>query len=284
MKDNYFKSKFSINCKGKLINLSTPKTMGIINATPDSFYDGGANNTVKEATKLAEKHMINGATFIDVGGYSSRPGAKNISEESEIDRVIPIIKAINKNFPEAIISIDTFRAEVAKVALNEGACIINDISAFNLDTNFFSIIKEFNVPYVLMHMQGEPSTMQDDPNYKNIIQELISFFSKKIQHLNQNGIHDVILDPGFGFGKKLNDNFMLLQKLNELSILEKPILAGISRKSMIYKYLETSTLKSLNGTTALNMIALKNGAKILRVHDIKEAQECIQLSDRLSFK
>ena len=264
--------------------MSTPKTMGVINATPDSFYDGGTNNTVKEATKLAEKHMIDGATFIDIGGYSSRPGAKNISQESEIDRVIPIIKAINKNFPEAIISIDTFRAEVAKAALNEGACIINDISAFNLDAKFFSIIKEFNVPYVLMHMQGEPSTMQDNPNYENIIQELISFFSKKIQHLNQNGIHDVILDPGFGFGKKLNDNFMLLQKLNELNILEKPILAGISRKSMVYKSLESNVLKSLNGTTALNMIALKNGAKILRVHDIKEAQECILLNDRLSFK
>ena len=264
--------------------MSTPKTMGVINATPDSFYDGGTNNTIKEATKLAEKHMTDGATFIDIGGYSSRPGAKNISEDSEIDRVIPIIKAINKNFPEAIISVDTFRAQVAKAALNEGACIINDISAFNIDANLLSIIKEFNVPYVLMHMQGDPSNMQDNPNYENIIKELILFFSMKIQHLHQNGIHDVIIDPGFGFGKKLNDNFILLDKINELSILDKPILAGISRKSMIYKTLETSSLKSLNGTTALNMIALKNDAKILRVHDIKEAQECIKLHNQLSFK
>lgn len=258
--------------------------MGIINATPDSFYDGGINNTIKKASILAEKHLADGATFIDIGGYSSRPGAKNISEKTEIDRVVPIIKNIIKNFPETIISIDTFRAEVAKAALNEGAGMINDISAFNLDDGLFSIIKEFNVPYVLMHMQGEPSTMQDNPNYESIILELISFFSKKIQHLNQNGIHDVILDPGFGFGKKLNDNFILLDKLNELNILKKPILAGISRKSIVYKTLKSNSLDSLNGTTALNMIALKNGAKILRVHDIQEAQECIKLNAQLSFK
>jgi len=284
VKDNYFKSKFLINCKGKLINLSTPKTMGIINATPDSFYDGGINNSVKKATELAEKHMSDGATFLDIGGYSSKPGAKNIDSKTEIDRIIPIIKSINKRIPEAVISVDTFRHEVARAALNEGASLINDISAWEMDKKLFNIIREFNVPYILMHMKGNPSNMQKNPQYENIIEELILYFSLKIQQLNLNGIKDVIIDPGFGFGKNINHNFTLLKDLNELSVLNKPILVGLSRKSMIYKSLKTNSIESINGTTALNMLALENGAKILRVHDIKEAQECIKLNSILPFK
>lgn len=264
--------------------MSTPKTMGIINATPDSFYDGGKNNSVKKATELAEKHMSDGATFLDIGGYSSRPGAKNIDSKTEIDRIIPIIKSINKRIPEAIISVDTFRSEVAKAALNEGACLINDISAWELDKKLFNIIKEFNVPYILMHMKGKPSNMQKNPQYENILEELILYFSSKIQQLNLNGINDVIIDPGFGFGKNIKHNFTILKNLNELSILNKPILVGLSRKSMVYKTLNTSALKSINGTVALNVLALENGAKILRVHDIKEAEECIKLTSILPFK
>ena len=281
MKDNYFQSKFSINCKGKLINLSTPKTMGIINATPDSFYDGGMNNTIKAGTMLAEKHLKDGATFIDIGGYSSRPGAKNISTDTELKRVIPIIKSIHKHFPEAIISIDTFRAAVAKAAIYEGASIINDISAFSLDKEYLSLIKELKVPYILMHMQGQPANMQHNPSYESIISDLLFFFSKKINILNSNGINDIIIDPGFGFGKINQDNFKLLKNLAQLKLLELPILAGISRKSMIYKTLKTKSISSINGTTALHMEALKNGAKVLRAHDIKEAQECIELHKNL---
>ncbi|MDG2370662.1 MAG: dihydropteroate synthase [Flavobacteriales bacterium] len=264
--------------------MSIPKTMGIINATPDSFYDGGKNNSVKNATELAEKHMRDGATFLDIGGFSSRPGGENIDSKIEIERIIPIIKSINKRIPEAIISVDTFRHEVAREALNEGASLINDISAWELDNNLFNLIKEFKVPYILMHMKGKPSNMQKNPQYKNIIEELILYFSLKIQQLNLNGIKDVIIDPGFGFGKNINHNFTILNDLNELSILDKPILVGLSRKSMIYKPLKTNSLNSLNGTTALNMLALENGAKILRVHDIKEAQDCIELNNILPFE
>lgn len=277
MKDNYFNPKLSINCKGKIINLSTPISMGIINTTPDSFYDGGKYNSVEKALRLAEKHLKEGATILDVGGYSSRPGANNISIDEELKRVIPVIEAIDKNFTGTIISIDTFRSKVAHQAIDSGAAMINDISAFNIDKDLLNVVKKFNVPYILMHMQGTPQTMQKNPNYTNVLNDIIYFFSEKINQLHKIGIHDIVIDPGFGFGKIIEDNFELLNNLHKLSILKLPILAGISRKSMIYKTLKTNSLKSLNGTTALNMIALKNGAKILRVHDVKEAQECIDL-------
>lgn len=277
MKDNYFNPKLSINCKGKIINLSTPLTMGIINVTPDSFYDGGINNTTEKALRLAEKHLKEGATFLDIGGYSSRPGAKNITEKEELERVLPVIEAIAKKFDHPILSVDTFRSIVAKEALKSGASMINDISAFSLDDKLINVISQNNVPYILMHMQGNPQNMQQNPTYNNLIYELIYFFSNKIKHLKANGIHDIIIDPGFGFGKTLEDNFNLLNNLDKLAVLKLPILAGISRKSMIYKTLKTNSLNSLNGTTALHMSALRNGAKILRVHDVKQAQECIAL-------
>jgi len=277
VKDNYFNPKLSINCKGKIINLSTPLTMGIINVTPDSFYDGGINNTTEKALRLAEKHLKEGATFLDIGGYSSRPGAKNITEKQEMKRVLPVIEAIVKNFDHPILSVDTFRSIVAKEALKSGASMINDISAFSLDDKLIDVISQNNVPYILMHMQGNPQNMQQNPTYNNLIYELIYFFSNKIKHLKANGIHDIIIDPGFGFGKTLEDNFNLLNNLDKLAVLKLPILAGISRKSMIYKTLKTNSLNSLNGTTALHMSALRNGAKILRVHDVKQAQECIAL-------
>ena len=251
--------------------------MGIINVTPDSFYDGGINNTTEKALRLAEKHLKEGATFLDIGGYSSRPGAKNITEKEELERVLPVIEAIAKKFDHPILSVDTFRSIVAKEALKSGASMINDISAFSLDDKLINVISQNNVPYILMHMQGNPQNMQQNPTYNNLIYELIYFFSNKIKHLKANGIHDIIIDPGFGFGKTLEDNFNLLNNLDKLAVLKLPILAGISRKSMIYKTLKTNSLNSLNGTTALHMSALRNGAKILRVHDVKQAQECIAL-------
>ena len=277
MKDSYFNSNFFINCQGKLVDLSTPKVMGIINVTPDSFYDGGKNNTIKTALTATEKHLNEGGSFIDIGGYSSRPGAIDISIDTELTRVIPVIEAIEKRFPECIMSIDTFRGEVAEKSIEAGAAIINDISAFNLDTKMVDVLVKYKVPYIMMHMKGNPQNMQQNIKYDNIIKDLITFFSKKIIHLNSLGISDIILDPGFGFSKTSEHNYKTLHELKDLMLLKCPILAGISRKSMIYKNLKTSPLKSINGTTALNMELLKNGANLLRVHDVKEAIECVQL-------
>ncbi len=277
MKDSYFNSNFFINCQGKLVDLSTPKVMGIINVTPDSFYDGGKNNTIKTALTATEKHLNEGACFIDIGGYSSRPGADHIPVHTELSRVIPIIESIKKQFPECIMSIDTFRGEVAEKSIEAGAAIINDISAFNLDTKMVDVLVKYKVPYIMMHMKGNPQNMQQNIKYDNIIKDLITFFSKKIIYLNSLGISDIILDPGFGFSKTSEHNYKTLHELKDLMLLKCPILAGISRKSMIYKNLKTSPLKSINGTTALNMELLKNGANLLRVHDVKEAIECVQL-------
>ena len=251
--------------------------MGIINITPDSFYDGGKHNTIDTALSAAEKHLNEGAHFIDVGGYSSRPGADNIDEKTELGRVIPVIEALNKQFPESLISIDTFRGQVAKESLAAGACMINDISAFNLDKKMLEIIKEQQVPYVLMHMKGSPKTMQQNTSYENIVKELLFYFSEKLRTLKAHGVNDVLIDPGFGFGKSTEQNYKLLGALNEFKLHRCPIIVGISRKSMIYKALKTSSLNSINGTTALHMKALQNGANILRVHDVKEAAECIKL-------
>ena len=251
--------------------------MGILNVTPDSFYDGGKINTIDKALLLVEKHIKDGASILDIGGYSSRPGADHIDIETELTRVIPVIEAIEKRFPDCIMSIDTFRGKVAEKSIEAGAAIINDISAFNLDAKMVDVLTKHKVPYVMMHMKGNPQNMQQNTNYENIIKDLILYFSKKISYLNSLGISDIIIDPGFGFSKTSEQNYKVLKELNSLTLLNCPILGGISRKSMIYKNLNSSSLNSINGTTALNMELLENGADILRVHDVKEAAECIQL-------
>ncbi|MDB4344271.1 dihydropteroate synthase [bacterium] len=258
--------------------------MGIINVTPDSFYDGGKNNSVETAITQVRKHLKEGAKVIDIGGYSSRPGADEVTEQEELNRTIPVIEAVLIAFPDTIISIDTFRSNVAKKAIEAGAAIINDISAGDLDENMFSVVAEKQVPYILMHMQGTPETMQNNPNYKNIIQEITHYFSEKINTLRKKGVIDIIIDPGFGFGKTLEHNYEILGKLNHFQLLNVPILAGVSRKSMIYKLLEISPQESLNGTIAANIIALRNGATILRVHDVKEAAECVKLDTKILLR
>lgn len=277
-------NKTTINCKGKLIDISSPIVMGIINVTPDSFYDGGKNNSVETAITQVRKHLEEGAIVIDIGGYSSRPGADEVTEQEELNRTIPVIEAVLIAFPGTIISIDTFRSNVAKKAIEAGAAIINDISAGDLDDNMFTVVAEKQVPYILMHMQGTPETMQDNPNYKNIIQEITYYLSEKINTLRKKGVNDIIIDPGFGFGKTLEHNYEILGKLNNLQLLNVPVLVGISRKSMVHKLLEISPQESLNGTIAANIIALQNGANILRVHDVKEATECIKLDNENSLQ
>ena len=271
----------TINCKGKLIDLSIPKVMGILNVTPDSFYDGGKTVEEKEILIQTEKMIENGATFIDVGGYSSRPGALKVTETEELLRVIPAIESINKNF-DTFISIDTFRSSVAKKALETGAAMVNDISGGG-DKRMLEIIAQFQVPYVLMHMRGKVQTMMDHTSYKNLTKEILLYFSEKIAAAREAGINDLIVDPGFGFSKTKEQNFELLNNLELLQHLETPILVGLSRKSMIYKTLDSEAKEALNGTTALNTVALNKGASILRVHDVKEAMECIKLMESLKI-
>tara|TARA_A100001234_G_C12599330_1_gene374253 strand:+ start:282 stop:1142 length:861 start_codon:yes stop_codon:yes gene_type:complete len=282
VKDTYLVDNYSINCKGNLIDLSTPKIMGIINTTPDSFYDGGKYNSIEKVIQKVEKDLSNNATFIDIGGHSTKPNAKEVSEDEELKRTIPVIEAIIKRFPDVLISIDTFRGKIAQEALLAGAAMINDVSAWELDKNMFNVITQFKVPYVLMHMQGTPKTMQDNPKYENVTKDIIYFISKKVAKLQENNVLDIIIDPGFGFGKSLDNNYELMGNLKYFSHLNYPILSGISRKSMIYKLLNTNSLNSINGTTALNMYALLNGAKILRVHDTEEANECIQIFNKIT--
>lgn len=255
--------------------------MGIVNATPDSFYDGGVNNSLEKALTQTKNHLDEGADIIDVGGYSSRPGAHEVSEKEELNRVIPLIKAIIKSFPDTIISIDTFRSKVANQALKAGASIINDISSGEMDKNMFTIVSKHNVPYIMMHMKGAPETMQNNPIYKDIMQEITCYFSEKINYLRKRGVNDIIIDPGFGFGKTLEHNYEILGNINHFQLLNVPILAGLSRKSMIYKLLDTDAKGALTGTIAANMIALQNGANILRVHDVKEAVECVTVYEYL---
>jgi len=271
----------TINCKGQLIDLSQPKIMGILNVTPDSFYDGGNYKNETSILNKVETMLNEGATFIDIGGYSSRPGADFVSETEELNRVIPIINLILKKFPETLISIDTFRSNVAKKTVNAGAALINDISAGKLDTLMIETVGKLGIPYIMMHMRGNPKTMQEQTNYDDLIKEIISYFGERISIAHKAKINDIIIDPGFGFAKTLDQNYQLLKHLQLLKITNKPILAGISRKSMIYKTLNTTAKEALNGTTALNTIALNNGASILRVHDVKEAAECIKLFNKL---
>jgi dihydropteroate synthase len=274
----------TINCKGQLIDLSTPKVMGILNVTPNSFFDGGKYANENEILSQVEKMLNDGATFIDIGAYSSKPNAEFVSEEEELSRIIPVVDLILKHFPEALISIDTFRSEVAKACIEKGAAIINDISAGNLDDKMLETVAKLNVPYIMMHMRGTPQTMKTMTNYEDIVKEMLFYFSEKINKARSFGINDLIVDPGFGFAKTLEQNYEVLQKAELFQMLELPLLVGFSRKSMIYKPLHATAEEALNGTTVLNTIALTKGAKILRVHDVKEAMECVTLFNKINLK
>ena len=267
----------TINCKGTLIDLSTPKVMGIVNVTPDSFFDGGKLTNSDEIVGQVEKMLHDGATFIDLGGYSSKPGAEFVSESEELNRVIPIVKLLVDKFPDILLSIDTFRSEVAKQAVENGAAIINDISAGLLDEKMLETVAKLQVPYIMMHMKGTPKTMQSLANYDDLLKEMNFYFSERVAKARSFGLNDIIIDPGFGFAKTIEHNYELLQNLELLQFHELPILAGISRKSMIYKTLETKPENALNGTTFLHAFCLQKGANILRVHDVKEAVECVKL-------
>lgn len=279
---NENRKTMTINCKGQLIDLSIPKIMGILNVTPNSFFDGGKYNAESEILSKAEKIIAEGATFIDIGAYSSKPSAEFVSEQDELDRIIPAVQLILKHFPEALLSIDTFRAEVANACIDNGAAIINDIAAGELDDKMFEVIAKHNVPYIMMHMRGTPQTMQSKTNYEDIIKEMLFYFSEKINKARSFGINDLIIDPGFGFAKTIEQNYEVMRKMELFQMLELPLLVGISRKSMIYKTLNSSPEEALNGTTFLNTIALTKGASILRVHDVKEAVECVQLWNKMN--
>jgi dihydropteroate synthase len=272
----------TINCKGQLIDLSTPKVMGILNVTPNSFFDGGKYNQESDILLRVEKMLSAGAAFIDIGAYSSKPSAEFVSEQEEISRMVPVVNLILKHFPEALLSIDTFRSEVAKASIENGAAIINDIAAGNLDDKMLETIAKYNVPYIMMHMRGTPQTMQTLTHYDDIVKEMLFYFSERIAAARELGINDLIIDPGFGFAKTLEQNYEVLKKMELFEMLELPLLVGISRKSMIYKELGTSADEALNGTTVINTIALTKGAKIIRVHDVKEAVECVHLFNKIN--
>ena len=271
----------TIKVKERLLDLSSPIIMGILNVTPDSFYDGGFYDNQKKVIDQVEKMINDGASIIDIGGYSSRPGADNISPDVELARVLPVVKMIKKRFKKVLISIDTFRSEVAKQCVENGADIINDISGGSLDSKMFETVAKLNVPYIIMHMRGNPANMMDKTDYENIIEEMRSYFSKKIELAKSFGINDIIIDPGFGFSKTTKQNFDVLKNLTSLNKLDKPLLVGVSRKSMIYKTLNISPIDSLNGSTVLHTISLLKGANIIRTHDVKEANDCIRLVNEL---
>ena len=270
LKTDYLSIKSNFNLNGKLFSFNKPLIMGIINMTPDSFFDGGKYNSNEKALKKIEYMIKNGASIIDIGGCSTRPGSESISISNEWNRIKDVIKDSIKIFPNIIISVDTFRAEIAKRALDEGASIINDVSGGSYDSNMYKIISKYKAPYVLMHLRGTPKTMNLKSNYKNLMAELMLFFSKKIEILNEFGINDIILDPGFGFAKDYNQNYDILKNLSLLNKFNLPILVGLSRKSFVKKKFGSSDRNSLNGTIKLNKIAVDNGAHILRVHDVKE--------------
>ena len=271
----------TINCKGELIDLTVPKVMGILNLTPDSFYDGGKYKDESEVLRQVELMLNDGATFIDMGAYSSRPGAEHVSETVEMKRMLPMLELILKNFPDTLISIDTFRSKLASACLERGAAMINDISAGNLDTDMFDTIASHQAPYIMMHLKGTPQSMQKEAQYDDLIKDLMFYFSRKVQESKSKKINDIIIDPGFGFAKTTSQNYTLLNHLDLFQALKIPILIGLSRKSMVYKILQSSAKEALNGTTALHTIALLKGANILRVHDVKEAMECIALVEAL---
>ena len=271
----------TLNIQGRLIDLREPKVMGILNVTPDSFYSGSRVQDIKDIISRAGEMIEAGATFLDIGGYSSRPGAEHIDAETESSRVIPAIKAIIKEFPACILSIDTFRAEVASKAIEAGAHMVNDISGGHLDENMYAVVGEMGVPYIGMHMRGTPQTMTQQTDYADVVGEILNYFSKMIATLLQSGAKDIIVDPGFGFSKNIDQNYELMKKFESLKLLEKPILVGVSRKSMVYKLLGVGPEQALNGTTVLNTVALLRGASILRVHDVSEAVEVLKLVRRI---
>jgi dihydropteroate synthase len=272
----------TINCKGQLIDLSTPKVMGILNVTSNSFFDGGRYKNESEILSHVKKMLNEGATFIDIGAYSSKPKAAYVSESDELKRIIPIVTLILEHFPKTLISIDTFRSEVARICIENGASIINDISAGSVDGKMMEIIAKYDVPYIMMHKRGTPETMQSMTNYENIVKEILFYFSEKVAMARSFGINDLILDPGFGFAKTLDQNYEVLQKMELFNMLELPLLVGVSRKSMIYNLFKCTPEGALNGTTIINTIALNKGAKILRVHDVKEAVECVTIFNKIN--
>ncbi len=272
----------TINCKGSLIDLTTPKVMGILNITPDSFFDGGKYKNETDILNQTEKMLKEGATFIDVGAYSSRPGAKHISEEEELQRIVPVIDLLINKFPEVLISVDSFRSRVVEETINHGAAIVNDISGGTMDEAMFNTVAKLQVPYIMMHMQGTPQNMQKNPVYNDVVKEVISFFADQIFKLRALKVNDVVIDVGFGFGKTVEHNYELLNKLQLFKNLDVPILTGVSRKSMLYNVLGISAKEALNATTVANTIALLNGTSILRVHDVKEAVEAVTIVNQLS--
>ena len=276
------KTPLYINANGKLMDLSEPQVMGILNVTPDSFYAGSRTETERDITQRIHQIVNEGASIIDIGAYSSRPNAQHISAEEEMSRLRTGLELIRKHYPEAIVSVDTFRADIARMCVEEyGVAIINDISAGNMDEQMFPTIARLGVPYIIMHMKGTPQNMQENPHYDHFLKEIFYYFSEKVQKLRDLGAKDIIIDPGFGFGKTIEHNYELLNHLEEFHLFELPILVGISRKSMIYKLLGTTPEEALNGTTALNTIALTKGAHILRVHDVKEAVETVRIVEKM---
>jgi dihydropteroate synthase len=270
-----------INCKGRLTDLSSPKVMGILNCTPDSFFDGGKYYNEPQLMRQAEKMLTDGADFIDLGAYSSKPNADFVSEEQELQRIVPVVELLIRHFPDVLISIDTFRANVAEACIQNGAALINDISAGHLDEAMLATVGRLKVPYIMMHMRGTPQTMVKLTYYDDIIKEMLLYFSERIHEARSNGIDDIIIDPGFGFAKTLSQNYEVLHKMDLFSATGLPLLAGVSRKSMIYKLLDTTPQEALNGTTVVNTISLTKGAKILRVHDVKEAVEAVRIFEAL---
>ena len=276
-KDTLFKKKTTLNCRGKLLSLDTPLVMGILNVTPDSFYPGSRLSTTEEAVERARIMLAEGADILDIGGYSTRPGAADISAQEEQARLIPAIEAIVKAFPDVILSVDTFRADVAEASVKAGTAIVNDVSGGTLDEQMFETVARLQVPYILMHMRGTPQTMQSMANYSDVTIEVLDELQQKVNKLLRLGVNDIILDPGFGFAKTIEHNFELLNRLEDLRILGLPVLAGMSRKSMVYKTLGVHQTDALTGTIVVNTIALMKGATILRVHDVKETKQTIEL-------
>ena len=275
-------SPIYMNVNGRLLDLSTPQVMGILNVTPDSFYSDSRMQTEKDIADRAQQIIDEGASIIDIGAYSSRPNAEHISAEEEMNRLRTGLEILNRNHPDAVISVDTFRAEVAEQCVKEyGVAIINDISAGEMDNRMFATVAELGVPYIMMHMQGTPQNMQNEPHYDNLMKEVFLYFATKVQQLRDLGVKDIILDPGFGFGKTLEHNYELMAHLDEFSVFELPLLVGVSRKSMIYKLLGGTPQDSLNGTTVLDTVALMKGAHILRVHDVREAVEAVRMTEKI---
>ena len=276
-KDTFFHKKVTLNAGGKLLDLSTPQVMGIINLTPDSFFADSRKQSVDSALQQAGKLLTDGAAFLDIGAYSSRPGAADISVQEEMDRLLPVVEVIVNAYPESVLSIDTFRAQVAEASIKSGAHIINDISGGELDADMFATVARLQVPYILMHMKGTPQNMNQLAEYENVFDEVFDYFTSKHHQLKQLGVKDVIIDPGFGFAKKAEHSYTLMNRLQDFNTLQLSVLVGISRKNMIYKTLGITAAEALNGTTVLNTIALTKGANILRVHDVKEAVEAVKL-------